>query len=254
MRGISIIRLLFVGFLIVILVLAVYRYSEAAVYAYEVCTLRTYTIEYSDGYNTYTRTGSYWDCVTYYVYLYDGSGGGGGGGSGDNGDVDDPDAGSGVVIVNPDFDSNNDNILDCYERLMSLRGSYLVTTSGFRTEERPDHDGLDIGSYPDRDACYGQPVYSVCNGIVDSIYYSESGGWTVILIDDNGRRWGICHLIMNPSQDAAMNLSIGKKVYAGITTIGRADSTGSSCDGPHIHLSLKINGQFQNPMSYLSAC
>lgn len=240
-----------VATLIFIFVLMVSRHSEAAIYAYEVCTLRTYTIEYSDGHNNYTTTGSYWDCVTYYVYYYAEAGGGSGGGS-DNGDIDDP--GGGGVVVNPDYDSNNDSILDCYERLMVLVGNKLIITSVFRTEDRPDHNGLDIGSYPDSQACYGQPVYSVCNGTVDDIYFSESGGWTVVLIDDKGRRWGICHLIGNPAQDSSINLFKGRKVYAGITAIGRADSTGSSCEGPHIHLSLKINGEYKDPAPYLSGC
>lgn len=253
MRGINVIRLSFAAVLIIILALAVFRYSEAAMYAYEVCTLRTYTIECDDGYNTFTTTLSYWDCVTYYLYLYDGSGGGSGGG-GDNVGIDDPGGGGGAVIVNPKFDSNNDNILDCYKSLMFLRENYLVITSGFRTEERPDHDGLDIGSYPDRAACYGQPVYSVCNGTVKKVYYSVSGGWTVILIDNNGREWGICHLIADPSQDSSINLYEGRRVYAGITAIGRADSTGRSCDGPHIHLSLKINGEYEDPTKFLSKC
>lgn len=59
---------------------------------------------------------------------------------------------------------------------------------------------------------------------------------------------------MNPSQDIAVYFSISKRVYAGITAIGRADSSGSSGDGPHIHLSLKINGQYEDPLPYLSAC
>lgn len=158
------------------------------------------------------------------------------------------------MIVHPDFDLNNDNILDCYERLMILRGNYLVITSGFQTPERPDHNGIDIGSYPDRNACYGQPVYSVCNGKVRDIYYSKDGGWTVILEDNNGWLWGICHLIDDPQKDPSINLSVGKRVYAGITAIGRADSTGESCHGPHIHLSLKINDQYKDPMPYLSGC
>ncbi|MDH7514105.1 MAG: hypothetical protein QHH14_14255, partial [Clostridiales bacterium] len=118
MRGISIIRLLFVGLLIVIVALVVSRYSEGAVYVYEICTLKTYTIEYSDGYNTYTTTGSYWDCITYYGYIYDGYGGGGGGGAGsgnNGGDIDDP-GGAGGGITNPnDYDKNNDGYIDCYK-------------------------------------------------------------------------------------------------------------------------------------------
>lgn len=59
---------------------------------------------------------------------------------------------------------------------------------------------------------------------------------------------------MNPSEDTAVYFSIGKRVYAGIMAIGRADSTGRSCDGPHIHLTLKINDQYEDPLLYLSAC
>lgn len=238
--------------LIFILALLVSRYSEAAMYAYEVCTLNSYTIEYTvndaNSETTYTTTNYYWDCVTYYMYLWDG-----GGGSSGNGDMDDPGSGGGVII-NPNFDTNNDNILDCHKMLMFLGSNSLVITSGFRTAERPDHDGLDIGSVPDRNACYGQPVYSVCDGMVKEIYYSSSGGWTVIMVDDTGRRWGICHLVDNPSKDSSINLSINKRVYAGITAIGRADSTGEDCNGPHIHLSLKENGEYKDPYPYLSGC
>jgi len=254
MRGSIKLKVLLIGFFSFLFALLANRNSEGAVYAFEICTLRTYTIECIDGTNNFSTTQYYWDCVTYFGYIYDGEGTGssGGGESNGGGDADDP--GGGGEIIYPDLDKNNDKVLDCYQDLMRIANNSLVITSGFRTTARPNHDGIDIGSTPDRDSCYGQIIFSVCEGVVKSIYFSDEGGWTVTFIDDNGNTWGICHLLNNPKSDSSVNLYEGKRVQPGITPVGRCDSTGSSCDGPHIHLSLKINGAYADPTVYVSGC
>lgn len=255
-RGISIIRSLFVGFLIVILALVVYRYSEAAVYAYEVCTLRTYTIEYSDGDNTYTTTGSYWDCVACYVYLYDGSGGGGGG-SGDNGDVDDPGGGGGGVTNPNNYDKNNDGYIDCYTNtVMRVSGLYIKSGCSEQRTYGP-HNAWDITGV----GVDGTTIYSVSNGIVLQVgkqtdpNTGEISGWGyyVKIKDNEGNIWIYARLKGTDFDPSGLGLSVNSKVIAGITPIGICDSSGNST-GPHLHLEYRVNNQKTCPDEKIGKC
>lgn len=255
MRGISIIRFLFIGFLMVILALVVYRYSEAAVYAYEVCTLRTYTIEYSDGSNTYTTAGSYWDCVTYYAYLYDGSGEGGGG-SGDNGDIDDP--GDGGGITNPNgYDKNNDGYIDCYKNtIMRVSGLYISSDCS-EQREYGQHNAWDITGV----GVDGATIYSVSNGTVLDVGKQtdpKTGkitgwGYYVMIKDNEGNIWIYAHLNGTDKDPSGLGLSVNSKVTAGITPIGICDSSGDST-GAHVHLEYRVNNQKTCPDTKIGRC
>jgi len=224
--------------------------SPAAMSAYEVCTLRQWEITSGSGNELDRSSGYYWDCMTFYFYYAPNGGNGGGpGGSGGGDDPgDDPGGDPGGGIIFPNYDVDKDNIVDCYKNIMFLPGNTLTVTSGFRTPDRPDHNGIDLGSVPDPQACYGQSVFSMCNGVVNQVYYSETGGWTVIMVDDNGYQWGVCHLLSDPRTDSSVNLYVGKRVKVGVTILGKCDSTGSSCNGPHLHLSLKVNGEYVDPL------
>ena len=70
MRGSIKLKVLLIGFFSFLFALLANRNSEGAVYAFEICTLRTYTIECIDGTNNFSTTQYYWDCVTYFGYIY----------------------------------------------------------------------------------------------------------------------------------------------------------------------------------------
>lgn len=148
--------------------------SQAAIYAYDVCTLRQWEITCGSGDELVTSSGYYWDCMTFYFYYA--PIGGNGGGLGGSGGGDDPGGGSGGGTIFPNYDTDNNNIIDCYKEIMFLPSSTLTVTSGFRTLDRPDHNGIDLGSVPDPQACYGGSIFSMCNGMVNQVYYSETGG------------------------------------------------------------------------------
>jgi len=69
------------------LLIFVKKISQAASSAYEVCTLRQWIITCGSGDELITRSGYYWDCLTFYFYA---SGGGNGGGPGGSGGSDNP--------------------------------------------------------------------------------------------------------------------------------------------------------------------
>lgn len=232
------------------LALVVYRYSEAAVYAYEVCTLQTYTIEYSDGYNTYTTTGSYWDCITIIMYLYDGEGGGGAGG-GNNGDDPGGNEGGGIIINNKD--ANNDGIIDCFNANLMRRSDLLVSSCyGMRclNGECKMHPGVDIAVPLSAPSIRGAIIYSLADGVVTEVGYSSSYGNYIKLTDKNGYIWVYAHLLTNPKEDVDINLGVGDKVNMGLTAIGKCDSTGNST-GDHVHVEIRINNNPVDPLSYI---
>jgi murein DD-endopeptidase MepM/ murein hydrolase activator NlpD len=48
---------------------------------------------------------------------------------------------------------------------------------------------------------------------------------------------------------SAINVSVNQAVQRG-QTIGAEGSTGNST-GPHLHFEIRLNGAYQNPLSYL---
>ncbi|MGB9864198.1 MAG: hypothetical protein ACPLPQ_10375, partial [Candidatus Saccharicenans sp.] len=150
MRGSVKLKLLLIGLVFFLFALVAYRNSEGAAYAYEVCILKTYTIECSDGTNNFSTTQYYWDCVTYFGYLYEGGGDGGssGGGGSNGGDLDDPGSGGGGGIIINNKDANNDGIIDCFNGNLMSRLDLLVSSCyGMRyiDGEWKMHNGIDIG-------------------------------------------------------------------------------------------------------------
>jgi len=209
MRGINKRRLLLAAILIIILALMVSRYLEAAIYAYEVCTLRTYTIEYDDGYNSYTTTGSYWDCVTYYGYLYDGAGGGSGGGD-DSGDFDDPGSGGGV-IVNP-YDNNKDGFIDCYKNTIMKVSGLFISSDCNEQRSYGLHNAWDITGI----GVDGKQIYSASDGTVLEVGVQtshETGqitgwGYYVKIKDNEGNIWIYAHLKGTKDDPSGLGLSL----------------------------------------------
>jgi murein DD-endopeptidase MepM/ murein hydrolase activator NlpD len=106
--------------------------------------------------------------------------------------------------------------------------------SGFRTPDRPTHNGVDIA------APVGTPVRASDGGIVASTYYHEAGGNSMLLDYDNGFRAGFAHL-------SAYNAAEGQRVERG-QVVAYTGNTGAHTTGPHLHYTLRDReGEYVNP-------
>lgn len=110
-----------------------------------------------------------------------------------------------------------------------------IWVSGY-TFNPPTHPGVDLG------LSLGQEVYAMHNGAVIESGWSNVGyGNTILLQNDTfTSRYG--HL-------ETCIVQAGQQVSAG-QLIGYGDTTGNST-GNHLHLELKINGTYVNPLLYL---
>jgi murein DD-endopeptidase MepM/ murein hydrolase activator NlpD len=100
------------------------------------------------------------------------------------------------------------------------------------------HTGLDIG------ANFGTPIGAADNGVVSLVNFGWGGGYGnyVVITHGNGYATLYAHL-------SAINVSVNQAVQQG-QTIGAEGSTGNST-GPHLHFEIRLNGVYQNPLSYL---
>jgi len=99
------------------------------------------------------------------------------------------------------------------------------------------HNGIDIA------VPIGTPVLSPANGKVKSVYSNSSGGIQMIVEHTNGFRTGYAHL-------SQTNFSPGQSVIKG-DVIALTGNTGAST-GPHLHLTLRKDGQLVNPEEYFT--
>ena len=88
----------------------------------------------------------------------------------------------------------------------------------------------------------GSPILAAADGkVVAASYEATMGNYVMI---DHGD--GLYTIYMHAS---ALYVSTGQEVSAG-TQIAAVGSTGSST-GPHLHFSVRLNGQYVNPHNYL---
>ncbi|ETT24099.1 secreted protein [Rhodococcus aetherivorans] len=126
-----------------------------------------------------------------------------------------------------------------------VKGTFAIS-SGFRTADRPDHDGIDIA------APSGTPIYAPVDGIViegaDRAAGSVSGFGNWVWIDAQQER-GI-DLIFGHMRHSSILVKRGDRVREGqlIATVG---SEGQAT-GPHLHFEVwgppgRIGGDARNP-------
>ncbi len=118
--------------------------------------------------------------------------------------------------------------------------TYISSDFGYRTSPTAGastfHSGLDMASPS------GSPILAAADGTVVAAAYSSSMGNYVMI--DHGDN--IYTVYMHAS---ALYVSKGQEVSAG-TKIAAVGSTGIST-GPHLHFSVRVNGAYVNPWSYL---
>jgi murein DD-endopeptidase MepM/ murein hydrolase activator NlpD len=118
--------------------------------------------------------------------------------------------------------------------------------SGFRTPDRPRHNGVDIGvpkGTPIRAAAAGVVLVAMCNAHIGATPYScdrDGGlwvtgcGWYVDILHAGNVITRYCHQMVRPF------VTVGEYVAAG-EVIGMSGSSGNS-SGPHLHFEVHING------------
>ena len=119
--------------------------------------------------------------------------------------------------------------------------SYITSGFGYRKEVMAGsgffHNGVDIAVNA------GTPIIAAKAGRVIAAAYHYSMGNHVIL--DHGN--GVYTVYMHASK---LLVSVGQEVAQG-QTIALVGTTGMST-GPHLHFSVKLNGQYVNPLNYVS--
>ena len=119
--------------------------------------------------------------------------------------------------------------------------AYITSGFGYRSEVMAGsgtfHNGIDIAVNA------GAPIIAAKAGRVIAAGYHYSMGNHVII--DHGN--GVYTIYMHSSK---LLVSAGQEVSKG-QTIALVGSTGMST-GPHLHFSVKLNGQYVNPLNYVS--
>ncbi|GGK36669.1 hypothetical protein GCM10010124_31640 [Pilimelia terevasa] len=119
-----------------------------------------------------------------------------------------------------------------------------AVVSGFRTTDRPDHNGVDLGApraTTIRAAAAGRVVQAVCNVVPASHGCDRDGnpaiggcGWYVDIDHGGGVITRYCHMSREP------RVHIGDRVTAG-QPLGQVGSSGNS-SGPHVHFEVHLRG------------
>ena len=106
-----------------------------------------------------------------------------------------------------------------------------------KTGENTMHNGIDIANDT------GTPIYAADNGVVEYAGAAGNAGNYVSINHGGGIMTEYMHL-------STINVSAGASVTKG-QVIAAMGSTGWST-GPHLHFGVRVNGEAQDPMGYIS--
>lgn len=130
--------------------------------------------------------------------------------------------------------------------------------SGFRTAQRPSHEGVDLGAVRNtgiRAAAAGTVIRVVCNvsaGICDTDGSSalRGCGWYVEIQHAGGIVTRYCHMLRHPA------VAVGEVIAKG-QFLGHVGTSGSS-SGPHLHFEVHLGAPATNanaisPIAFMRA-
>lgn len=130
--------------------------------------------------------------------------------------------------------------------------NYFIISSPFGRRNSPTkgassyHKGIDIA------ASQGSKVLAIADGVVTFSGWNNSGGYMIIIEHTDYYDSRYCHL------DENLLVKKGQKVYAGqcIATVGpKYVSDGrlnGATTGAHLHLGIRKNGEYINPLQFFS--
>lgn len=139
---------------------------------------------------------------------------------------------------------------------------YTIITSPFGSRDAPTtgastfHSGIDIG------APTGCNIIAVCSGIVTHLGFNGAGGYT-ITIEGEEFTASYCHVSPEFKVYVGQNVkqgqiigNVGPEYVYGVPDNPYTDENGNPTNGattgPHLHLTLRKNGELVNPLDYLS--
>lgn len=122
------------------------------------------------------------------------------------------------------------------ERFICPLDEGYVVTSCFGWRWGRNHDGIDLA------VDTGTPVYASATGTVVMAQWYYGYGKCVDIEHENGVITRYAHL-------NSMNVSVGERVYQGMT-IGESGNTGNST-GPHLHFEIIEDGVAIDPATYI---
>lgn len=142
-----------------------------------------------------------------------------------------------------------------------LHHGYTRITSGFGYRNAPTggastyHSGIDIGAQA------GSNIISIFSGIVTLTEFKGAGGYTITINNDN-YSVSYCHVdpnfIVHVGQFVSQGQIIGKvgpKNVYGVPNNPYKDKSGNPTNGattgPHLHITLRKDGNIVNPLDYL---
>ena len=137
-----------------------------------------------------------------------------------------------------------------YNRISSPFGKRVSPTTGASSS----HSGIDIPAPP------GTKFIAVHDGIITFRQFLGAGGYTITLSFDN-YKVSYCHcdpdFIVEVGQAIKQGEVIGKvgpkNVYGvkgNIYFDNEGNPTNGATTGPHLHLGIRIDGNYQNPLDF----
>lgn len=139
-----------------------------------------------------------------------------------------------------------------YTRITSEFGYRQAPTAGSSTY----HSGIDIA------APTGSNLVSSINGVVEYVGFKGAGGHTIIISNGN-IEVAYCHVDSNYYPKVGDIVSVGEvigkvgpKYITDVPNNPYKDKTGQTTNGattgPHLHFSIKIDGKYVNPLTYIN--
>lgn len=101
-----------------------------------------------------------------------------------------------------------------------------------------NHNGVDIA------AKKGTPIYAPASGVVTFAGDKSGWGYGIFAVIDHGAGYETTYAHMS-----SVNVSEGDIIHEG-DLIGTVGTTGR-VTGAHLHFEVKLNGEFENPLSYI---